>query len=694
MDALMAVKRGVPGAQLPALRPRRVRQRRRGAGAVASEDGVGEGPARSDVAPTTQVPAPPFWGDRIVKGIALAEYAGYLDERATFMGQWGLRASRGGEGPSVRGARRDRGPAAAARVAGADADRGTARGRRRLRLLPVRVSEGDDLVVLAPRTAPSGTGSPSPGSAGTGDLCLADFFRPRDEAGAEVRRRRLPAGHDGAADRARPPRSCSRRTPTATTWSCTACPSSSPRRSPSTGTPGCARTSASPATTTRRWTASCGRGTAGRATRSATRPARTWRTGPSWSTLLRARADRRRAVRGAPAAPRAVDRRAGRAPPRGEVLQRHVSVASLPRRPSCGTWTAPSSTPSRSGWPPSTTWWPSTAGAGPRSTRTPLVGNALLVSAEYLAADGGVDLPPAVIVEQLIDGVVAEVRAARALAAGARELLRRAARGRRAVRPGDDVLPLARRRGRSARVPGGTFAAVVTGDEVRERQAAPRAVPDRAALLGVTPRRCVAIEDSPDGGRLGAGRRVRRWSRCRTWCRSRPGRESSCSTPSRDCRPPGSPGWQGSRAGRRPRPRGPPGTGVHMVAGSDWVAASSRSGLSCRRIWRSGWSGRQSRRLRNGVCTVAAARAVGVSRRSVLTSCAGRPPARHRIAPRRATADDGTGRGVRLGIPSAARGRARGHGDAHRRPVAGPDRLDAAASATRWPWPAASSSSS
>ena len=42
------------------------------------------------------VPTPPFWGDRIVKGIALADVASYLDERATFMGQWGLKGSRGG----------------------------------------------------------------------------------------------------------------------------------------------------------------------------------------------------------------------------------------------------------------------------------------------------------------------------------------------------------------------------------------------------------------------------------------------------------------------------------------------------------------------------------------------------------------------------------------------------------------------
>ncbi len=57
-------------------------------------------PARSDVASDNLVPAPPFWGTRIVRGIALADYAAFLDERATFMGQWGLKPGRGEDGLS------------------------------------------------------------------------------------------------------------------------------------------------------------------------------------------------------------------------------------------------------------------------------------------------------------------------------------------------------------------------------------------------------------------------------------------------------------------------------------------------------------------------------------------------------------------------------------------------------------------
>ncbi|HJV98389.1 MAG TPA: vitamin B12 dependent-methionine synthase activation domain-containing protein, partial [Arthrobacter sp.] len=57
-------------------------------------------PGRSDVAADNLVPAPPFWGTRIVRGVALNDYAAMLDERATFMGQWGLKPGRGDDGAS------------------------------------------------------------------------------------------------------------------------------------------------------------------------------------------------------------------------------------------------------------------------------------------------------------------------------------------------------------------------------------------------------------------------------------------------------------------------------------------------------------------------------------------------------------------------------------------------------------------
>src|SRR4051794_7809279 len=95
MDAVMGVKRGVPGAALPELRGRRVSTRGR-----PDEVPADQVPARSDVAVDNSVPTPPFWGDRVVRGIPLADYSALLDERATFLGQWGLRPTRGADGPS------------------------------------------------------------------------------------------------------------------------------------------------------------------------------------------------------------------------------------------------------------------------------------------------------------------------------------------------------------------------------------------------------------------------------------------------------------------------------------------------------------------------------------------------------------------------------------------------------------------
>ncbi|WP_320536650.1 methionine synthase [Pseudarthrobacter sp. IC2-21] len=57
-------------------------------------------PGRSDVATDNPVPAPPFWGTRIVRGVSLHDYSAFLDERATFMGQWGLKPGRGEDGAS------------------------------------------------------------------------------------------------------------------------------------------------------------------------------------------------------------------------------------------------------------------------------------------------------------------------------------------------------------------------------------------------------------------------------------------------------------------------------------------------------------------------------------------------------------------------------------------------------------------
>ncbi|POX51736.1 methionine synthase [Streptomyces sp. Ru72] len=179
MDALIGVKRGVPGAKLPELRQRRVR-----AATVEIEERPEEGHVRSDVATDNPVPTPPFWGTRIVKGIPLKEYASWLDEGALFKGQWGLKQARTGEGPTYE-------------------ELVETEGRPRLRGLLDRLqtdnlleaavvygyfpcaSKDDDLIILD-EEGNERTRFTFPRQRRGRRLCLADFFRPEESGERDV----------------------------------------------------------------------------------------------------------------------------------------------------------------------------------------------------------------------------------------------------------------------------------------------------------------------------------------------------------------------------------------------------------------------------------------------------------------------------------------------------------------------------
>jgi HAD superfamily hydrolase (TIGR01509 family) len=127
-----------------------------------------------------------------------------------------------------------------------------------------------------------------------------------------------------------------------------------------------------------------------------------------------------------------------------------------------------------------------------------LVGNPLLVSAEYIRAYGNVDLPPEEIVERLLDGVVAAVRGRVPWRPGVRELLDEL------IGEGVPCALVTMSYARLAaavvdQLPPGTFAAVVTGDEVRHGKPHPEPYLLAAARLGVAAQDCLAIEDSPPG---------------------------------------------------------------------------------------------------------------------------------------------------------------------------------------------------
>ena len=191
MDTIMSAKRGeAPDTDSPEAvaarkkeaerKARHERSKRIAEQRKAAETPV-EVPERSDVAADVEVPTPPFWGSRIVKGLAVAHYTELLDERALFLGQWGLRGVRGSEGPAYE-------------------DLVETEGRPRLRYWLDRlstdgvlahaavvygyfpaVSERDDVIVLTePKPdAPERFRFSFPRQQRGRFLCIADFIRSR-----------------------------------------------------------------------------------------------------------------------------------------------------------------------------------------------------------------------------------------------------------------------------------------------------------------------------------------------------------------------------------------------------------------------------------------------------------------------------------------------------------------------------------
>ncbi|CAB4630609.1 unannotated protein [freshwater metagenome] len=192
MDALVKIKRGDTSVTLPPLKKRIVKPVSKLVHTVPDMM-----PTRSDVASDNSIPTPPFWGSRVVKGIPLRDYASFLDERATFMGQWGLKPSRAEDGASYE-------------------ELVETEGRPRLRAWMDRVqteglleaavaygyfpavSDGDDLVILhhGPDGATDGGSGGEPGTermrfkfprqARDRHLCLSDFVASKESGKIDV----------------------------------------------------------------------------------------------------------------------------------------------------------------------------------------------------------------------------------------------------------------------------------------------------------------------------------------------------------------------------------------------------------------------------------------------------------------------------------------------------------------------------
>nr|WP_307864561.1 HAD family phosphatase [Allobranchiibius sp. CTAmp26] len=126
------------------------------------------------------------------------------------------------------------------------------------------------------------------------------------------------------------------------------------------------------------------------------------------------------------------------------------------------------------------------------------VGNSLLVSAEIIRANSPVTLSAPAVVDVLLAAVVAQMREHVPWRPGARELL---------IALGEEGVPnalvtmsyLSFAQVLVDALPDGTFAAVITGDAVREGKPAPEPYLAACRALDLPPSRCVAIEDSIPG---------------------------------------------------------------------------------------------------------------------------------------------------------------------------------------------------
>lgn len=175
MDTFMAIKKGVAGAELPPLKKRVTSVRNPSSDSVIDT-------RRSDVSANNPVPVPPFFGSKVVKGVALNDYSQMLDERALFLGQWGLKG-KDFESMAIE------------------------EGRPRLRSLLNEVqskgwlnaavtygyfpcySEGNDLVVLHHEGESKGQERVRftfPRQSRDRRLCLSDFFRSKESGELDV----------------------------------------------------------------------------------------------------------------------------------------------------------------------------------------------------------------------------------------------------------------------------------------------------------------------------------------------------------------------------------------------------------------------------------------------------------------------------------------------------------------------------
>lgn len=172
MDKLMAIKSGDSQVELPALKKRVTKRMDDNEGLVDTR--------RSEVSSSNPIPKPPFWGTKVVKGIPLQDFAKMIDERALFVGQWGLRGGKDNFSAVLDEARpRLRDLLAEAQI--------------NSWFTPAVVygyfpcySEGNDLVLVDPEGKNEVARFTFPRQRRDRRLCIADFFRAKTQNELDV----------------------------------------------------------------------------------------------------------------------------------------------------------------------------------------------------------------------------------------------------------------------------------------------------------------------------------------------------------------------------------------------------------------------------------------------------------------------------------------------------------------------------
>ncbi|CAN5775580.1 methionine synthase [soil metagenome] len=130
--------------------------------------------ARSNVATDVEVPTPPFWGSRVVRGLPLDDIAALLNTTALFRNQWGFDRDQA-----------DQGEAALRQT--------LAMARAEALLVPQVAygywpanSDGNDLIVWQPGNDRVAARFRFPRQTASRRLCIADFFRPTASSRPDV----------------------------------------------------------------------------------------------------------------------------------------------------------------------------------------------------------------------------------------------------------------------------------------------------------------------------------------------------------------------------------------------------------------------------------------------------------------------------------------------------------------------------